>query len=543
MFWKNLFKFKRSPTLASARWLANFLRKDTDRFMQRYPVLAMTPDQAYRAAIARVLEKIPEHIPIATKLAIAITVLLSLAMLGLSAMIGTNQSRMLDSQVALLSNLVTSQLSESAKRFLVNEDLGALRSFTDSSLRRCRIVGIAFYSPEWKAVVAAGAVPSEINSRTALKLSRARHDRAINWTTVRESTELPVTSVVRAIRERNHLIGHILVTFDRSSLDLAKKQTREMIFVNTLLMIAIGIFASYFVGNWLTRPISDLIRISRAIVSGNYDTKIASGNRNDEIGILIKSINTMGQYRLRKEQVEQVFSRYVSDSVAKQVLEDLEKMECLQLGCEHVQASVVFADIAGFSTLSETASPKEVSELLNLYFTYIAKAVRFCNGHIDKYIGDCAMIVFGAPVKNKHHAQHAVACAWMIQQLIECINHRRSVADKTALKLRIGINSGTMVAGNMGSSERMNYTVVGDKVNIASRLSHAGRPGEIILTEDVLKSENLSGFVKTEFVDTINLRGRKEPISIRRVVDINIPIRNNILREIARLLDSELSEV
>ncbi len=542
MFWRNFLSFRRSPTVAIAKWLACVLHKDTSRFMQRYPALSMTPDQAYRAVIARVLENLPEHIPIAAKLAIAITWLLTLGMLGLGILIGTNQARLLDNQIALLSDMVVAQLGEAAKGPLLANDVSSLESLAQKALSLGNIAGIALYSGDLQMVTTAGSVPADLQLQNSSGLAMNPDEKAITWTGSRKSGEHSAISLMRAIRHRNVTIGHIVLSFDGSGLTAAKERTIRMVTTSTVMMIGLGILASFMLGNWLTRPINELIRVSRSIVNGNYDFELSHGRRNDEIGILLRSMDTMGQGLLRKEQVEKVFSRYVSDSVARQVLQDLENIECAPLQCEYVQASVVFADMAGYSTLSESASPKEISELLNLYFAYIAKAVQFCNGHIDKYIGDCAMIVFGVPEKNGDHACHAVACAWMIQRLIEGVNRRRISANNTTVKLRIGINSGTMVAGNLGSADRINYTVVGDAVNIASRLSHAGEPGEIIITEDVLLRQNLNHLVQTEFGGEINLRGRKKPVSILRVMDINAPSRNKILLEIDRLLETEPAE-
>ncbi|MGH8549860.1 MAG: adenylate/guanylate cyclase domain-containing protein [Methylococcales bacterium] len=542
MFWSNFLSIHRSPTLAIAKWLVYALRQDADRFLRRYPVLFMSPDQACRAAMKRVLEKFPEHIPIAAKLAFAITLLLTLGMLGLGILIGTNQSRLLDNQISLLGDMVAKQLGDSATEPLLANDMTRLESLSRNALNQEKIVGLAFISDDLQIAAGSGAVPPDFRSQKSPAFAIDQDGGSISWANHAESGEQPIISFIRPIRHRNAIIGHILLSFDRSALATAKKQTVRMVSTTTIMMIGLGILASFMLASWLTRPINELVRFSRSIENGNYDIDLPRGRRNDEIGILLRSMNIMGQGLLKKEQVERVFSRYVSENVAKQVLKDLEHREHAPLGCEHVQASVVFADIVGFTTLSELASPKEISELLNLYFSYIAKAVRFCNGHIDKYIGDCAMIVFGVPERSRDHAYHAVACAWMIRQLIERVNQRRIAQSKNPVQLRIGINSGIMVAGNMGSEDRMNYTVVGDAVNIASRLSHAGDPGEIIITEEVLFKENLNSRVQTEFVDTIPIRGRKQLVSIVRVTNIDARSRSKILREIDRLLRIDLAE-
>ena len=119
-------------------------------------------------------------------------------------------------------------------------------------------------------------------------------------------------------------------------------------------------------------------------------------------------------------------------------------------------------------------SADEINTLLNEYFGYIAHIVDACHGHIDKYIGDCVMAVFGAPESDPLHAQHALECAALIQYLVEILNKRRKARGQVVLTFHIGINSGAMLAGNIGAADRMEYTVMGKEVNVAARLSVFG---------------------------------------------------------------------
>jgi adenylate cyclase len=157
-------------------------------------------------------------------------------------------------------------------------------------------------------------------------------------------------------------------------------------------------------------------------------------------------------------------------------------------------------------------------------------------------MGDCAMIVFGVPEENKQHSFNAMCCAWMLTELVEAMNTRRRTRGLTPVEFRIGVNSGTMLAGNMGSTERMEYTVVGDAVNLASRLSHAGDPGQAILTEEMLRGKRLETRVATAHHGKIKLRGKREPVSIYHIVDILDPFREAMCEEIERLAASAETE-
>ena len=500
----------------------------------------MTPDDACRSAIDQVLKKTPEHFPIAVKLAVAFTLLLIVGMISLGFLIGSNQTRLLDKQIGLLGRTVTEQVAESAKEPLLANDVLKLEVITATALNQDKILGTAIYSDDHSIVASAGSIPPLDQLNRSAAFDKTQRIEPIDWKHFDHNLNRSIISFIQPINYRDVTVGYALLSFDRSLLATAKNQTIHMVITTTIVMIGFGVMASIIMGNRLTRPINELISVSRAIVNGNYNFRVHE-RRKDELGILMESMNTMSKGLLRKKQVEHVFSRYVSESVAQLVLKDLENVEPIELGGKHVDATVFFADIVGFTSLSESMSPQAISQLLNLYFTYIADAVRFCNGHIDKYIGDCAMVVFGVPEKNADHIFSAISCAWMINQLIDQVNQQRIDANEVPVQLRIGLNNGIMVAGNMGSADRMDYTVVGDAVNIASRLSHAGEPGQIIISETTALDASLNNRVSSEPMDTIAIRGKTRPISLFRVIDINSECRKEMFAEIQRIVHSNQS--
>ena len=136
--------------------------------------------------------------------------------------------------------------------------------------------------------------------------------------------------------------------------------------------------------------------------------------------------------------------------------------------------TLLFCDVRGFTTISEQykSNPQGLTVLINRLLTPLTGEILEREGTIDKYMGDCAMIVFGVPEKDDEHLFHGLCCAVMIQRLVERLNEHRHAHGQTTVKFRIGINSGDMLAGNLGSRDRMQYTVVGDAVNLASRLSN-----------------------------------------------------------------------
>jgi adenylate cyclase len=266
----------------------------------------------------------------------------------------------------------------------------------------------------------------------------------------------------------------------------------------------------------MSRPIHQLVDVSKAIASGNYEFRFTQ-QRKDELGELMQAMNEMSEELLEKERVEQTFSRYVAPKVAEELLKNSDLSD---LGGRYVNASVLFADIVGFTSISENMPPDKVSELLNEYFGYIAEIVHMYQGHIDKYIGDCVMAVFGAPEADVNHAQHAVECAVLIQNMVAVLNEKRREKNLIELMFHIGINSGGMVAGNIGSAERMDYTVMGRAVNIASRLSGTATPGTVLISDATYEAIRKDGHIHCQPSGVITLRGSTQPLATYVVVNI-----------------------
>jgi adenylate cyclase len=299
-----------------------------------------------------------------------------------------------------------------------------------------------------------------------------------------------------------------------------------------VLMIILGVITALIMGKRLSRPINSLMDASKAIDSGNYNFRIKE-RRNDEIGYLTEAFNSMAKGMLEKSQVENAFSRFVSTNVAKQIMDNLDEIE---LGGKHVSASVLFADIVGFTSISEKLTPDEVARLLNEYFTYISMASELYNGTIDKYMGDCAMVVFGVPEEDAEHKFNALACAVMIQRLVSRLNAIRIREGNFAIHFRIGVNTGSMLAGNMGSSERMQYTVVGEAVNLASRLHTAAAKDQIAITEQFYNDKDVKWRIHATRHKSIQLRGIAEPVSTYLINDVSASYRATMDAQIEEII-------
>jgi adenylate cyclase len=213
----------------------------------------------------------------------------------------------------------------------------------------------------------------------------------------------------------------------------------------------------------------------------------------------------------QRRQIKQVFSHYMSDLLIQDLLRNPDK---LRLGGEKRVLSVFFSDLAGFTTLSEKLTPEEVVTLLNRYLTAMTDIILASGGLIDKYEGDAIMAFWGAPLPQENHAARACLAALDNQARLAQLRKEFMQMGLPPVHARIGINTGEMIIGNMGSSQRFDFTVIGDSVNLASRLEGAGKEygTRIIISEDTHRQA--SGYVEVRELDLLRVKGKEMPVRI-----------------------------
>jgi adenylate cyclase len=213
----------------------------------------------------------------------------------------------------------------------------------------------------------------------------------------------------------------------------------------------------------------------------------------------------------RQAQQRSALERFLSPEVAAMVVANPD----IRLGGVNQRVTVMFADIRGFTPMSESLEPASVVEILNEYFTRVTEVIFDCGGMLDKYIGDAVMAVFGAPISKGRDAVNAVNAAIQIQRLLIELNRDASARHWPELRVGIGINSGIVTAGNIGSPRRLDYTVVGDTVNTASRLMSNAAAGQILISHSTA-AETGNEFLLAN-LPTLRVKGRSEPVEISSV--------------------------
>jgi PAS domain S-box-containing protein len=208
-------------------------------------------------------------------------------------------------------------------------------------------------------------------------------------------------------------------------------------------------------------------------------------------------------------KIKSTFKKYVSENIVDELLKNETSLE---LGGSQNEVCILFCDIRGFTSMSEKMKPNEVVYLLNHYFDAMIEVVFNHNGTLDKIIGDELMVLYGVPLKNENDAQGAVNSAIAMFEALKKFNIEMEQQNYPALEIGIGINYGKVVCGNIGSERQMNYTVIGDHVNLAARLCSHAKPGEIVISSSVIeKLSSKEGFIQQK---PIFVKGKKNEIPI-----------------------------
>jgi adenylate cyclase len=215
-----------------------------------------------------------------------------------------------------------------------------------------------------------------------------------------------------------------------------------------------------------------------------------------------------------KRRVSHLFTQYVSKDVLNEVLHNYKEYLKTSAG-QRVELTVLFSDIRGFTTISETTPPEKIVEMLNIHFSVMAGIILKHNGTIDKYIGDAIMAFWGAPVRTTDHAEQAVLAAReMLEGLKEVNKTLKERGFDREVEIGIGINTGVATIGNIGSEQKKNYTVVGDAVNLSSRLESITKEYKIPLLFSEYTYARIKNTIPCRLIGNVKLKGREQPVDI-----------------------------
>lgn len=291
------------------------------------------------------------------------------------------------------------------------------------------------------------------------------------------------------------------------------------------LIISLGVacIAAFILSRTATVSLKKLTTAVTAIGRGNLSKRITLKTK-DEFHLMAESINTMAKGLEERERIQQNFARYVSSHVLERILKSDTP---LKLEGERKKITILFSDVRQFTALSEQHSPEVVVSLLNEYFEKMIEIIFHNNGTLDKFLGDGLMVEFGAPLDDPLEERHAVETAIQMQNELQRLRSKWEEEGKPSIQMGIGIHTGIALLGTIGSAQRMEYTAIGDTVNVASRIQSITKT----LQCDILISETTYAVIKDEFLleslGPINLPGRNAPLTVYKVLGKNEEIQDN----------------
>ncbi|MBI3803798.1 MAG: HAMP domain-containing protein [Nitrospirae bacterium] len=305
--------------------------------------------------------------------------------------------------------------------------------------------------------------------------------------------------------------GRILVGFSLQGVEQEVFSSRLTAAGLTLGFILLGVVVAFGVASSMTQPIQVLVQGMEEVRKGNLSAEVAVPNK-DEIGMLANAFNFMIAGLRERDRIKGTFQRFVSSQVAEKLLEAKDVV----LTGERRRVTVLFSDIRGFTSMSERMAPEEVVSILREYFSVMVDVLIAHEGVLDKFIGDAIMAVFGAPVRHPDDPLRAVRTAIAMQKALVDLNEERDRRGAEAIYIGIGIATGDVVAGNIGSEKQMQYSVIGDDVNLAARIQSKSGKEKILICPETYKA--VCGEIKTIPLEPMMLKGKSHPVQIYQVV-------------------------
>ena len=296
-----------------------------------------------------------------------------------------------------------------------------------------------------------------------------------------------------------------------------RQLTLKMAALNISLIMAL-LLLLVVVTRRISRPIIDLLNSAVQVTEEGPYRDSMEVKSHDEIGQLTAAFNEMMEGLRQRDFIRDTFGRYVTKEVVEELLDTSDGLE---LGGEIREVTIMLSDLRGFTPLCEHLNPDQVIEVLNGYLSRMSKIIGQYKGTINEFIGDAILTFFGAPIKYGDSPARAVACALAMQLAMEEVNSENSERGLPPLFMGIGINTGEVIVGNIGSKERAKYGVVGHNINLASRVEGATLGGQVLITPSTY--EQVKDIVIVRGVRPVRFKGVEEDIDLYDVIGIKEP--------------------
>ncbi|HEX9653270.1 MAG TPA: adenylate/guanylate cyclase domain-containing protein [bacterium] len=313
-------------------------------------------------------------------------------------------------------------------------------------------------------------------------------------------TELQENNQVKRIK-----LGTAYIRFSKESIVTPINHARNIAIGTAMFIILFSSIGIHLISRKMARQIQMLSNGARAVGSGNLNVQISVSSK-DELGLLAAEFNSMIQQLREKGHMQKFMSKLTVD-----MIKDTVRTRGKDLKATKRNVAVLFSDVRNFSSISELLAPEEIVKLVNVYFDLQTRIIEQYHGIVDKFMGDQIMAIF----QGRNMADGVLRAAVEIQRQVRTLNQERSGKGKVTMDIGIGINNGAAVMGHMGSASRMDYTVIGDVVNVAARLCSSAKAGQIITSLEL--AHKVNGSYPTSRLKSIAVKGRSQVIEVCEV--------------------------
>ena len=441
--------------------------------------------------------------PLRFKLALLSSLLLVVAIGTVSLVVLDQSARALADEAGKRAVVLAQQLARNAREPLLLEDDLMLSQLLESISKEAEVTAVRVLDKDGRVVAA------------------SQHDEPKQLARMTSDGQLETLAtngllvVAARMTYRDVDIGEAQVVLDVASVTRGVVQrARRNVLIASGVLLVVGLIIAFVVSGMVSRPLQRLRLAVNALAAGDLSARVEPSSR-DEVGVLTRAFNEMSESLGEKRRIETAFRRYVSDHVLREVVES---PEAIHLKGELREVSVLYLDIRKFTRLTGSIGPERVVAFLNECFDLITGRLLEHGATVDKYIGDAILAYLGAPIETEDHAQRAVAAAIAVQRAIHERNQRceASLQPFVRLEVGIGIHTGMVVVGNIGSELKMDYTAIGEPVNVANRLLALAGPGQIKITGEVRERVGELVQVKPEGARTVE--GVDHPIEVFEVL-------------------------
>jgi class 3 adenylate cyclase len=442
------------------------------------------------------------------KIAGTLIVILSLAVASLGFVTFARQNAILRNEMKSRAATLAHQLANAGKEgLLTKQEMPVFSTITDI-LNRDDVVYAMVLDTEGRVfahsdLAKKGSVPGGAADGAAQKADGLLFQETLFNNDAVLDVTIPIT-----LKAMNLKLGVARVGLSQRALNESMLRQKEIYLWVALGFVVGGLFVSFGLARMITKPLDSLAEGIKVVGRGDL-RRLVAVRSDDEIGNLTSAFNNM----ILSLREKLLMEKYLSQSTVASIKEHRDVTQ-LKLGGERKYVTALFSDARGFTSLAEKMSPEDVVRLMNVYLNLQAQVIHQFGGTIDKFVGDEVMAIF----EGRGNEINAVRAAVEIQSYCKELNAARTAAGEKTISIGIGLNSGEVVMGNMGSEDHMDYTVIGDNINIAARMCGIAQPGQVLASKSI--ADPIGEDATMLDMHPVMVKGKDQPIGVAEVVTV-----------------------